>query len=55
MKVFTAKGFINVITKEFVIDKAFLKKDITSLENKEKATWFFKTFFDEEQKEITQK
>ncbi|KAH9723717.1 hypothetical protein KPL70_007221 [Citrus sinensis] len=47
------ENVINVIKKEFELDKAFLHKDFYSDLNKEKRLWFFKHFLNQ-RKEIQQ-
>ncbi|KAH9687836.1 hypothetical protein KPL70_014917 [Citrus sinensis] len=47
------ENVINVIEKEFKLDKAFLHKDFYSDLNKEKRRWFFKHFLNQ-RKEIQQ-
>ncbi|KAH9669172.1 hypothetical protein KPL70_021675 [Citrus sinensis] len=47
------ENVINVIEKEFELDKAFLHKDFYSDLNKEKRLWFFKHFLNQ-RKEIQQ-
>ncbi|KAH9764215.1 hypothetical protein KPL70_001438 [Citrus sinensis] len=47
------ENVINVIKKEFKLDKAFLHKDFYSDLNKEKRLWFFKHFLNQ-RKEIQQ-
>ncbi|KAH9697135.1 hypothetical protein KPL71_023486 [Citrus sinensis] len=47
------ENVINVIEKEFELDKAFLHNDFYSEINKEKRTWFFKHFLNQ-RKEIQQ-